>query len=330
MRPLVVWRFSDGKAGHDGQSRGLVEALARLRPVEALTLDPLPALTAITVLLSGNFPGWRDVPTPDVVLGAGHRTHLSLLAARRIHRGKAVVLMQPSLPLALFDLCLIPEHDAPPARRYVLATHGALNRIQPSTALEPSRGLLLIGGPSAHFAWDNENLYRQIVAIVAADPAMQWTLTTSRRTPAGFLEHLSPLPPAPLHDGERELPKTPSPLVGEGWGGQGERSPLKTVPFAETGPDWLPAQLARAGQVWVTADSVSMVYEALTAGATVGVLEVPHKHASRVSRGLEQLASESWVTPFADWSPDRPLHRPPQTFNEAERCARWIIEQWFA
>jgi mitochondrial fission protein ELM1 len=50
---------------------------------------------------------------------------------------------------------------------------------------------------------------------------------------------------------------------------------LTIVPFAATSPDWLPTQLARADQAWVTADSVSMVYEALTAGAAVGVLDVP-------------------------------------------------------
>jgi mitochondrial fission protein ELM1 len=289
-----------------------------LRPVEILMLDPLPPLTALGVWLSGyRLPAWRDLLPPDIVLGAGHRTHLSLLAARRMCGGKAVVLMRPTLPLSLFDLCLIPEHDAPPTRRNVLATRGALNRIQPSTTLEASRGLLLIGGPSAHFAWDSESLQRQIAAIVTAHPAIHWTLTTSRRTPTEFLEH-------------KTLQKTPSPLVREGWDEGCERLHLNIVPVTETGPDWLPVQLASAGQVWVTADSVSMVYEALTAGAAVGVLEVPHQHASRVSRGLEQLAAEGWVTLFADWSPNRPLHRPPEIFNEAERCARWIIEQWFA
>ncbi len=300
MRPLVVWRFSDGKAGHDGQSCGLAEAMGRLWPIEVITPSLLPATYALASLFRGRVNRWRGLPAPDVVLGAGHGSHLSLLAARRVRGGKAVVLMRPSLPLSLFDLCLIPEHDAPPVRPNVLTTHGALNRIQPSAALEPTRGLLLIGGPSAHFAWDSENLHQQIAAIVAADPAMRWTLTTSRRTPANFLE--------PLTSSER----------------------LKIVLVTETGPDWLPAQLTGAGQVWVTADSVSMVYEALTAGAAVGVLEVPRKHASRVSRGLEQRAAEGWVTPFADWSPGQALRRPPQIFNEAERCARWIIERWFA
>jgi mitochondrial fission protein ELM1 len=299
--PLVVWRCSDGKAGHDNQTRGLAEALARLRPVETHTLDPLPPATALRDWLLGRLSAWRDPPVPDLVLGAGHRTHLSLLAARRSRGGKVVVLMRPSLPLGLFDLCLIPEHDAPPTRPNVLATRGALNRIQPSATLDPRQGLLLIGGPSAHFGWDEAALRQRIAAIVAADPTIRWTLTTSRRTPPGFLEGGASLADARL----------------------------TVVPVMATGPDWLPAQLARAGQAWVTADSVSMVYEALTAGAAVGVLDVPRKRASRISRGLDRLVADGWVTSFADWQQRPPLHRPPGVFNEAERCARWIVEQWF-
>ena len=67
-----------------------------------------------------------------------------------------------------------------------------------------------------------------------------------------------------------------------------------------------------------------------TAGAAVGVLEMPRKRSSRISRGLEQLAADGWVTPFADWRRNPRLHRPPGLFNEAERCARWIVERWYA
>ncbi len=298
--PLVVWRFSDGKAGHDNQTRGLAEALARLRPTETHTLNPLPPAAALRGWLLGRLPCWNDLPAPNVLLGAGHRTHLSLLAARRTRGGKVVVLMRPSLPLGLFDLCLIPEHDAPPSRPNVLITRGALNRLQPSATLDPQQGLFLIGGPSEHFGWDDAALRQSIMALVAADPAIQWTLTTSRRTPPGFLEGLSSL--ADMR--------------------------LTVVPVAATGPDWLPSQLARAGQAWVTSDSVSMVYEALTAGATVGILDVPRKRASRISRGLDRLAADGWVTSFADWQERPYLHRPPGVFNEAERCARWIVERW--
>ena len=300
MPPLVVWRFSDGKVGHDNQSLGLLAALNRLRPVQAHTLAPPPLGAALRGSL-GRLSAWQTLPPPDLLLGAGHRTHPGLLAARQGCGGRAVVLMRPSLPLALFDLCLIPEHDRPPARTNVLTTRGALNRLEPSTTLEPARGLMLIGGPSAHFGWDEAALYAQIAAIVAADPAMNWILTTSRRTPASFLEN-------------GLLSADPR---------------LSVVPVAQTGPDWLPAQLARAGQVWVSADSVSMVYEALTAGAAVGVLELPRARPGRVSRGLDGLAAAGWVTPFADWRRSQCLLRPSGTFNEAQRCARWIIERWF-
>lgn len=299
----VVWRFSDGKAGHDNQSRGLSEALNRLRSVEVVTLAPLSPLQALNGLALGRHPpDWSSLPAPDVLLGAGHRTHLSLLAARRLRGGRVVVLMRPSWPLALFGLCLIPEHDTPPVRANVLATRGALNRIQPSARLDDRQGLLLIGGPSTHFGWDAPSLYRQIAMVLAAATPLEWTLTTSRRTPPDFLEGL-PRPAA---------------------------SRLTVVPVAQTGPDWLPAQLARAGQVWVTADSVSMVYEALTAGAAVGVLEMPQRQPNRIGRGVERLMAEGWVTAFAQWSPGQVLPRPPAGFNEAERCARWMVAQWGA
>lgn len=300
-RGLRIWRFSDGKAGHDNQSRGLIEALGRLRPVEAIELSPLPNIQAMVAWLQSPL-AWRTLLTPDLLVGAGHRTHLSLLAARHNRGGRAVVLMRPSLPLTLFNLCLIPEHDLPPVRPNVLATRGALNRIRPSSTLEPDRGLLLIGGPSAHFGWDDAVLRRQIDAILAAAPAMRWTLTTSRRTPPNFLEN---------------------------WRGVSE-SRLTVIAVAETGPDWLPAQLARVGQAWVTADSVSMVYEALTAGAAVGVLDVPLKRPNRIGRGLERLAAQGWVTFFEDWQRTSQLSRPIGAFDEADRCAHRIVEQWFA
>ncbi|MEZ5600320.1 MAG: ELM1/GtrOC1 family putative glycosyltransferase [Candidatus Competibacteraceae bacterium] len=95
-------------------------------------------------------------------------------------------------------------------------------------------------------------------------------------------------------------------------------------------PGLVPAQLARAGQVWVSADSVSMVYEALTAGAAVGMLEVPRKRSSRISRGLDKLAGAGWVLRFRRLATSAMPQAASQAFNEAERCARWIVERWFA
>lgn len=300
MPPLTIWRLSDAKAGHDAQSLGLLAALERLRPTTILNPPLLNTPTALHSLLLGSAAAWQDFPTPQCVVGAGHATHLSLLAARRIYRSKAVVLMRPSLPLCLFDLCLIPEHDRPALRHNVLATRGVLNRIRPSSTLNPKRGLFLIGGPSAHFAWDSQQLWQQIAALVHAAPAKCWTLTTSRRTPPDFLNAAG-----------RTVPR------------------LRIVRYADTTPEWLPQQLQNTAQVWVSADSVSMVYEALSAGAAVGVLEVPATGASRVQRGLQGLIAAGWVTPYHAYSVEHGLTRPAGSFDEAQRCAAWMVEQWW-
>ena len=102
------------------------------------------------------------------------------------------------------------------------------------------------------------------------------------------------------------------------------------VPVAETGPGWLSERLASVAQVWVTEDSVSMVYEALTANAATGVLGVPAKRASRVTRGIAALAREGLVTGFADWQRGRKLAPPAAPFNEAARVAAWIGEKWLS
>ncbi len=298
--PWVVWRFSDGRPGHDNQTLGLVDALAEITPVTAYTLDPLPSPRALWSLTSRRMKLGGGLESPDLILGAGHATHLSLLATRRCRGGRIVVLMRPSLPLSWFDLCLIPEHDNPPRRGNVLPTRGALNRVRPVEGHDPNMGLLLVGGPSAHYDWDDSALWRQIATVAEADADCHWTLTTSRRTPDHFLKH----PTASVH------------------------SNLEVVSWSETGPGWLVQRLAEAGRVWVTADSVSMVYEALTAGAAVGILEVPERGDSRVGRGLNTLRDDAWVTLFRDWRKGAVLSRPQGDFHETARCAHWIYRQW--
>lgn len=294
--PLVVWIVSDGKPGHVNQSLGLAEALARATPAAIHTLPALPAWRAWPALLSKRVPG-ATLPAPDLVVGAGHATHLTLLAVRRARGGRAVVLMKPSLPRSAFDLSIIPEHDgiAPDAR--TLVTEGALNRIRPAPhpSGTPDRGLLLIGGVSPHFEWDSDAILLQIKSILARTPDMEWTLTTSRRTPEDFLARL---PAAPR---------------------------LTVVPHTATPPDWLPAQLAQSGTVWVTPDSASMVFEALSAGADVGVFDLPVNPTSRVGWAIARLADAHRVTRFANWCAHGALHPNAQPLAEADRCAAWIL-----
>lgn len=302
-RPLIIWRFVDGKPGHENQTAGLAQALRTLRPVDVHDIEAPGSVAAAGAGLVWWFPWGDTLPDPDLLLGAGHATHVPLLAARRARGGRAVLLMQPSLPCAWFDLCVIPLHDAPRPAENVFITQGVLNRVRPGAAKDPRQGLILIGGPSKHHRWSERAVIEQVAQILArSTPALRWRLTTSRRTPASFVPALSR-----VVDSAR----------------------VDIVPFERTDADWLPAQLAWAGTVWVTADSVSMIYEALTAGAAVGLIEVPAGSDDRIAGGVQSLIDTELATLFSQWRAGAELRAPRQPFSEAGRVAREILQRWF-
>ncbi len=296
--PIIVWAFTDGKAGHEAQTRGLLAALARHRTLDTRWIKVPAYSSLLTNLMTKRFLPGAALPSPDLLIGAGHRTHLPLIAARRARGGRSVVLMKPSLPRVWFDLCVIPEHDAASGAN-VIATRGALNSMQPGIK-NSSAGLILVGGPSRHHAWAEQELMTQIETVLTREREIHWTLTTSRRTPPSTTVRLRAL----AHPN------------------------LAVVPVAETGPGWLPERLAVAAQVWVTEDSVSMVYEALTAGCATGLIAVPARRSGRLTRGLDALVRAKQVTRFSDWQSGTRLTAPGKTFNEATRVAEWIVDRW--
>lgn len=300
-RPYVIWSITDGKPGHRQQIRGLIQALRDELPVEEIEFKALPTALALAHLARGSYPSGDGCPAPDLIIGAGHATHLNMLAARRARGGKTVVLMKPSLPRFLFDLCLIPLHDGVAPSKRVVLTQGALNTMQRSADADPGVGLILLGGISHHYQWHDGEILAEVEKLVASTPQMRWTLTTSPRTPASLL------------DGLRGL----------------SYSNLDVIPFQQTVQGWLHTVMARAGQVWVTPDSVSMVYEALTSGSGVGVFDLPQRQSSRVARGLERLVQSGWVTRFRHWQAGQTLPRLSAQINEAARCAKWIKQFWY-
>jgi mitochondrial fission protein ELM1 len=300
-RPLVVWRLLDGKPGHENQSLGLAQALAELPPVEIHDVPVGPAWRAWLEWLSGQCSIGNGLPAPDLLIGAGHRTHPWLLAGRRSRGGRTVVLMRPSLPASCFDLVVAPAHDRLAPGPGVLVTRGVLNAVRHGEPDESRPGLILIGGPSDHYGWDETQLLEQLQLILQHE-RRPWCLTTSRRTPDSTLRALQALP----------------------------RTYLQILPWQDTPPGWLRETLPGTPQVWITEDSVSMVYEALTAGAACGLLDVPSLKAGRVQYGVAELLREGAVVSFADWAAGRPLLPPEEPYDEAMRCARWIRQTWLA
>lgn len=296
--PKPIWIVSDGKPGHLAQSRGLAEALARRCPgvsIHELTLTPMtPAVDLGTEL-----PG-----PPRVILAAGRRTYHPALTLRRRFGGAAVALMNPGfLTRRRFDLCVIPEHDGVAQGVNVIATQGALNPIRPATAADINHGLILVGGPSSHHDWDHPAFYEQLIDLLDRRIGMQWTATTSRRTP-------------------RDTTAALYALVGR------DGANMTFVPAEHTPRGWVAEQLQRCGEVWVSEDSVSMVYEALSSGAQVGLLAVPRAgKPGRVVRGVESLVERGRVVTLADWLAGTPLPTGEPPLQEADRVSKWIMKE---
>ncbi|MFK8043551.1 mitochondrial fission ELM1 family protein [Congregibacter sp.] len=285
--------LSDGKPGHLNQSLGLADALQRLRP--NLRVQEIPAMPRSQALVEFLRPRKRQ-PDVDLLIAAGHATHLSLLALRRAYFCPVIVLMRPSLPGVFFDLRIEPRHDGGRETARCWISEGPLNRMHPSGSRREG-GLILVGGPSPHYKWDDAAVVRQVKALCGG--RRQWQLSGSRRTPASLMTALSnlDLPGLTVHDSN-------------------------SLPSA-----WLANELPKVEECWVSPDSASMVYEALTAGCAVGVLDLPAAQGSRVARSIDGLLEQQRVTSFGAFTEGALPMTPKEPFAEADRCARRILER---
>jgi mitochondrial fission protein ELM1 len=292
--PLILWLILDGKPGHENQSLGLAEAMARRVSCEIHRIS-IARKGGIFGRIRAALAAGAKLPKPDFIIAAGHATHFSLLWLARKYRAKSIVLMRPSMPLSWFGLCIAPSHDFPKntTRKNLILTRGAINRVH-AGELPKTGKLILIGGPSKTHGWDVEAMLEMLDAINVTGG---WQLTDSRRTPRGFLEQI-----------KKQLPD------------------IEIFSCKETAPDWLPDKLSRAKEVWVSEDSVSMIYEALSSGARIGLLPVTRLNShSRVLRGIDELVETGYLTPFSKWQTTGHLPPAPETLNEAECCAEIVL-----
>ncbi len=282
--------------------RGLAGALHNQVAAECLWLELAGFWSFFFKLIGRSLVCWQW-PRPDFIVAAGRKTHLPLLLLRRLFGGVSVVLMRPSLPLSWFDVAVVPAHDDPPRRENVQLTSGALTDIRVAESADPAEGLILIGGPSAHYGWDADGLLAQLDKLFTAMPRVSWTLTTSRRTPQGLLRQLGPAQFSDL-------------------------DAITLAPHDQTDRPWLLERFARSGVIWVTEDSVSMIYEALSSGAAVGVLAMPKTSEGRVSRGVNRLLDERQITPLSTLSNDGEMYSAQPPLQEAERIASILVQRY--
>lgn len=289
----IIWQLTDKKRGHENQSRGLVNAIKNLTASESYLLD----VTGISFInfLFNYFPLGAPLPLPDLIVGAGRKSQLALIVAKRCFGGKTICLMKPSLPLSWFDLCVIPKHDKPRLDKNIFLTVGVINTITPKKNNHSKLGTILIGGPSKHHGWNSQEVIRQITSIINSNRQIVWKITNSRRTPLELTTMLKT---------NQQLAKL-----------------FRSYDYSDS--EWLEVYLPKCEKIWVTEDSVSMIYEALSTEAEVGLISVPKKRITRISKIGENLIESGLVRSLSN-----PRLAKKVTLNEAKRTASYIVDKW--
>jgi len=238
----------------------------------ALWLKPLAAVEEIAI----------ETPLPPLVIGCGGAGARVAAALRR--PGVAVVAVQhPRMALDKFDLVLAARHDGITGAN-VIVTRNALHRVTPARLAAEAEiwrpafaGLprplvaVLLGGSNGRYRFDEEiaeALAEQLAQMMDLD-GVGVVITPSRRTGAEVVEIL------------REA------LVPRGawiWDGEG-RNPYFGM-------------LGLADAIVVTADSVSMVSEAVATPVPVMLVRLKGR-SKRIGAFMDAMVADGRVRDFA-------------------------------
>jgi uncharacterized protein len=288
--PPRIWVLLGAHRGDNNQLLALADALGFPYETRQLDYNDLRRLhprllgwtmRSLTREARANVAG----PPPDLSLSIGHRSVPVVRALRRRSRKRmrAAHLGNPRVSPRHFDLVITtpqyPVPEWPNVLRLPIALGQPLAAGAPSAAaarmLEPlpaPRRLLLLGGPTRW--WQ----------VAPEDVAVALTLLLRDATAEGGSLIVLPSPRTPaavLQAAERALSGVPVPAL---------LAPLKGAPSYS---EWL----AAADSLFVTADSVSMVSEALMTGKPVGLVPI-----------RKTWAGEAWMRMWDRLRPGKPLY----------------------
>jgi len=272
--------LSDGKPGHANQSLALARHLAL--PFETTSIrfrNRLCKLLSYPLDRLGVYlPSLLECDPPPgpfcAVVSTGSETYYGNKVVSHRLDIPSVAVMLPRGYRFDFDLIIAQAHDDPPVRSNVLTLPVNLCRVEPRGVFRPREGEryagLVVGGPNPVYDYDLERFRRLLDSVFSAFPGYRIVVATSRRTP---------------DDIEREI----------------ERRPFEEMFLYSRDPaNPIPDFLAACEYVLITADSTSMISEAVTFGhARIEILPLPaRKDPGKFGRLIDTLVRLRCVHPF--------------------------------
>jgi mitochondrial fission protein ELM1 len=311
----ALWTLTDGHAGNLRQARALAWALD-LGPTREVTLHArAPWKWASPRRLPGSerafgpaFAGLLRTP-PALAIGCGRQAALAtrLLRARG---ARTVQILDPRLPPQHWDWVIAPAHDGL-AGDNVIAVQGSLNDIDDAWlerarstwpnlgGLPGVRTAVLIGGPSAHMAFDVaavDALAAQLTVLLADGPLL---VTASRRTPPEVRQWLR----------QRFATRTAVLWIDDSDGDN---------PYA--------GLLGWADRIVCTPDSVNMLSEACATRVPVYVFE-PGRLGGRPRAFVDALMASGRVRPMSEARAEGGGSLEAQPLRETARVAALLRER---
>ena len=286
--------LSDGKPGHENQSKALAEGLGfsfRILPCvypkkAKKTLSYLCDHLGLSIDLAGILPEATkliEAERPALLIGTGSNTFYSLKLLRKKFNIPCVAVLTPSgYSLKGFDAVLAPSFDNPPSHENVIVVPTNLTPARPDFYREQTTAFLerytpekpravgvIIGGKNPIADVTPEWLKTQLDQIFAATPDCEHWVTTSRRT--------SP-------EAEAVIDSFPFDY---------------SLIFSREKFNPIPAFVTKCERLFVSADSTGMLSEAVAVGeAKVEVLDNLTVSTGKFARFVDLLCEEGYAHRF--------------------------------
>ncbi len=280
--------LSDGKPGHENQSKALAEGLGFSFRILPCTY-PCKCRKALSYLLDrvGVYCNLSGVAVPEekpaVIIGTGSNTFYTLKVLKRKLGVPCVAILTPKgYRFDDFDAVLAPAFDNPPDLPNVIKLPTNLTPARPEFYLTQTAAFLeryvpqkpravgvIIGGKNAIADVTSAWIKAQLEALFAATPECEHWVTTSRRT--------SP-------EAEAVIESFPF--------------DYKLI-FSKEKFNPIPAFVTRCETLFVTAESTGMLSEAVAIGTSkVEVLDNLNANAGKFARFVDTLCAEGYAHRF--------------------------------
>lgn len=269
-----IWALLGARAGDNDQVIALAEALGLPFEIKQLSFNRLRHLGPRLLggsLVSLTRDSRRSVlsdPPPDLTISTGHRAVPLVQALRHRSEGRtrSVHVGFPRISPERFDLVISTPQYAPVDHANILELPFALTRTAVSTGsardaalaqLPAPRRLVVVGGPNIYWRLDEAALREKLTALIE----------DCRRDGGSVLVTTSP--------------RTPKKLKAS-IGHRLQRSRVPTLLAEPGGTPTYASLLAVADHIWVTADSVAMISDAIWTGKPMALLPVDRNWLGRL------------------------------------------------